>query len=171
MKSENVHELKQECSSEECFRKLTALVDEHVGGATRWYMSHSKTPLYWFRTFGTFLILLSVSLPVVASSPSFAGKDLTVSLMSLAVALLSAVATFFHWHETWRVNAQSLMELEHLLALWKVKMVAAEQVADAAGRAKAAVLATEELFAGAARVDKANAQGFFKNVQMPSIKK
>lgn len=109
-------------------------------------------------------------MPVVASLPDFNGKIFVISIMSLVVALLSSVATFFHWHETWRVNSQSLMEFEHLLASWEVKMILAEKIPEVEKRVISAVLATEELLAAAARVDKANTQGFFKNVKMPHFK-
>ena len=155
-----------------CLSELRNLADQHVGNAISWYKAHVKSPLYFFRITGTLLICLSISLPVVASSPEslISNKNLIVSLMSLAVALLSSIGTFFHWNETWRVNSSSLLELEHLLAIWQVKMIAAEQGNDSLASINAAIKATEELFKEAAKTDKANTEAFFKNVKLPNVK-
>ena len=161
-----------------CFEQLRNLVDKHIVSDLEWYERHTNKPWFWFRTCGTLLIVLSISLPVLSSVqfpvwlPTwFPSKDSLVSLIALIIALLSGIGTFFHWHETWHANTRAKLELRHLFAMWEVRIVEAQLIPEPSCQAEAAIAATKELFDAAAKVDISNTEGYFKNVQFPEMKK
>lgn len=157
---------------EEWMRSVRDLVDSHVGGELTWYERHTRRPWLLFRVSGSLLILLSISLPVLSSikSTNWPSKDLVVSAVALIVALLSALSTFFHWHETWRENTRAKMELRNLLAGWQLAVLVARQQPAQELQVKAVVEATEQLFIDARKVGAANTEGYFKNVKLPDLR-
>jgi hypothetical protein len=120
---------------------------------------------------GTAIILLSVSLPLVATQQPSPYKDLAVSVIGILVALLSGLAAFFRWDETWKTNIGALMEIEHRQAVWELRILEARYAADAEQGIALAVQATKDLLEEARRVDVGNTQAFFQNVRVPDAKK
>jgi hypothetical protein len=116
-------------------------------------------------------IVLSISLPFLSTLPSDKKKDLVISIVALAIALLSAFTSFFRWDESWRTNMQAKLELENLLASWELDLIEAQRHSDYDEQVEAAIVATKDLFAKAARVDTLNTEGYFKNVAFPSTAK
>jgi ABC-type multidrug transport system fused ATPase/permease subunit len=156
-----------------CLTQLRDLVEQRIVRSLQWYETHTNNPRIFFRLSGTLLILLSICLPVLSSISSSAwpyswpSKELLVSFIALVIALLSALSTFYHWSETWRVNMSAKMELKNLLAIWEVCMVEAQQLTTQKDITDAAIKATKDLFDAAAKVDTSNTEHFFKNVKFP----
>lgn len=63
------------------------------------------------------------------------------------------------------------LELQHLVAMWEVRMVEAQNLETPKDQTEAAIKVTKELFEAAAKVDATNTEGYFKNVQFPESKK
>jgi hypothetical protein len=66
-------------------------------------------------------------------------KELVVSIVALAVALLSAFSTFFRWDQSWRTNMQAKLALENLIASWKLDLLEAQGQASADRQVEAAI--------------------------------
>lgn len=154
----------------EILQELAAFVDTNVGQGRRWYAQHTFWPRLWFRVVGAAVILLSVSLPLLATQ-EFPSKSLVVSLVGVLVALLSGLAAFFRWDESWRSNIGARMEVEHLLAVWDLRMLEARHAADAEQGIATAVQATRDLLEAVRQVHVGNTQSFFQNVRLPDIRK
>src|SRR5262245_20537414 len=155
----------------EVLQELTTFVDATVGRGRRWYATHTFWPRLWFRSVGTAIILLSVSLPLVATQPPSPYKDLAVSVIGVLVALVSGLTAFFRWDESWKANVGALMEIEHRQAVWELRILEARRASDAEQGIVLAVQATKDLLEEARRVDVGNTQAFFQNVRVPDAKK
>lgn len=155
----------------EVLQELTSFVDATVGNGRRWYAAHTFWPRLLFRSVGTAIIVLSVSLPLVATQPPSPHKDLAVSLIGILIALLSGLAAFFRWDESWKANISALMEIEHRQAVWELRILEARRAADGEQGVAQAVQATKDLLEEARKVDVGNTQAFFQNVRVPDAKK
>jgi hypothetical protein len=155
----------------EVLQELTTFVDATVGTGRRWYAAHTFWPRLLFRSVGTAIILLSVSLPLVATQQPSQYKDLAVSVIGILVALLSGLAAFFRWDETWKGNVGALMELDHRQAVWELRILEARRTADTEQGIVLALQATKDLLEEARLVDVANTQTFFQSVRVPDAKK
>jgi hypothetical protein len=154
----------------EVMQELTTFVETHVGRGRRWYAEHTFRPRMWSRLVGTAIIAFSVSLPLLATQ-EFRHQALAVSLVGVLVAGLSGLAAFFRWDESWKANVSALMEFEHLLASWELRMLEARHAPDVDQGTAMAVQATRDLLAAARQVDVGNTQAFFQNMRVPEGKK
>ncbi len=95
-----------------------------------YYESRTPRKRSFFRTSGVLVILLSAALPVVASfgntflgsdGTAIAYKNLAVSIMATAIAVLTGLNAFFHWDATWRGYTQAMFELYEIRAEWEAR--------------------------------------------------
>ena len=94
-----------------------------------------------------------------------------MSLIGILIALLSGLAAFFRWDESWKANISALMEIEHRQAVWELRILEARRAADGEQGVAQAVQATKDLLEEARKVDVGNTQAFFQNVRVPDAKK
>jgi hypothetical protein len=157
-------------SSEEKFAEAVKAANDlktkYVDPRIRWYRDHTSKPRTLFRVAGIFTILLSASLPAVAVA-TFTYKDLALSVMSIAIAVLAGLSTFFRWERTWRGNSTSQMTLEQHVAKWELELTNARLVLVADERIKHVYQATDDLLMNARSVVSAESEGFFSGLQFP----
>jgi hypothetical protein len=168
--ADNTHSTPVSPNTTDRLKALRDLADSHVGKTLRWYSNHTRLPRILFRAFGSAAIVLSISLPFFVTA-RFVGeelRELLVSSIALAVALLSAFSTFFRWDQSWRTNMQAKLALENLLASWELDVLEAQGQVGSDKQVEAAFLATRGLFDKAAKVDTLNTEGYFTNVAFPS---
>jgi hypothetical protein len=84
-----------------------------------------------FRLTGSFVILLSVSLPIVAAfGGALPHKDLWVSVIAGAIALCSGLNSFFRWDAGWRGCLEAQRKLVQLRDEWDYKIERARTYPD-----------------------------------------
>jgi hypothetical protein len=109
------------------------------------------------------VILGSVSLPYLAQITTETNKAV-ISLVSLGVALLTALNSFFGWRLTWQKGAAATTALEHYIACWEIDLAKAyREDYDAAKRD--AYLATSYLFTQALATRSAESEAFFAQLK------
>lgn len=147
---------------------LRRLVDERVVANLLWYRTHAAAPRRLFRTSGTLVILLSVSIPLVAVL-DFAGDDLVLAAMALVIAALTGLNSFFRWETSWRERMQAELSLAHLLAQYDLRILEVAGEADASRARQALIEATRELLERAQAVTGAETEQFFSRVVWPQV--
>jgi|SRR5580704_14700984 hypothetical protein len=157
-------------SSEDKFAEAVKVGNElrkkYVDPRISWYRDHTSKPRTFFRIAGILTILLSASLPAVAVA-AFPYKELALSVMSIAIAVLASLSTFFRWERTWRGNSTAQMTLEQHVAKWELELTNARLILSADDRVKHVYQATDDLLANARGVVSAESEGFFSGLQFP----
>jgi hypothetical protein len=165
-----MQETKTLVSSEEKFTEAVRVANElkakYVDPRISWYRDHTSKPRTFFRLAGILTILLSASLPAVAVA-TFPYKNVALSVMSIAIAVLAGLSTFFRWERTWRGNSTSQMTLEQHVAKWELELTNAQLILVADERIKHVYQATDDLLTNARSVVSAESEGFFSGLQFP----
>jgi hypothetical protein len=138
-------------------------VDENY----HWYRTHKRVPFLAYRLSGILVIVLSVSLPAIAAMP-FDRKTLVLSIMSVVIAALTGLNSFFRWDRTWRSRALCQYDMEWLVARWELELQNARLIiSDVHERRQHVYRATRELLRNVANVSDSEVQGFFGRLQFP----
>jgi hypothetical protein len=157
-------------SSEDKFAEAVKVANElktkYVDPRITWYKDHTSQPRTFFRGAGILTILLSASLPAVAVA-TFPYKEIVLSVMSIAIAVLASLSTFFRWERTWHGNSTSQMTLEQHVAKWELELTNARLILSADDRVKHVYQATDDLLTNARSVVSAESEGFFSGLQFP----
>jgi hypothetical protein len=108
---------------------IKKLHEQKVGYADKWlnyYNSWQRTklPYVLFRIVGIFVILGSVSLPLLAQVTT---DKVYISLVSLGVAFFTALTSFFSWNLTWQRRVTAIVALRHYIACWEIDMLKASK--------------------------------------------
>jgi hypothetical protein len=159
------------CSQQNNEHFLTALkelaeIKQEVVGARAWFKQHARPRMIFFRVVGVLVIALSVSVPFIAAQTA-PWKDMVVSLAALTIALLTGLNSFFRWEHAWQSYRQTQYALDHLLALWELRIVEAKHQANTQKAIEMAIRATEQLLLDARAITSAETSEYFKQVQMP----
>jgi hypothetical protein len=149
-------------------KQLRSIVETQVISTLEWYKSHATWPRVVFRTAGTCIILLSISIPILATH-NYPGKETLLSIFALLIAALTGLNAFFKWEETWKSRRQTEFALSHLLAIWDLKMIEALHETDPHHAVKIAITATEKLVNDARTITGAETEEFFRNIQWPQV--
>jgi len=139
---------------------------KYVDTRISWYRDHTSKPRTFFRVAGILTILLSASLPAAAVA-TFPYKEIALSVMSIAIAVLAGLSTFFRWERTWRGNSGAQMALEQHVAKWELELTNARLILSADDRIRHVYQATDDLLANARGVVSAESEGFFSGLQFP----
>jgi hypothetical protein len=150
----------------EAVQSAAAIKTLYVDPRIDWYKTHTRWPRFWFRSVGVLIILLSVTLPAIAAS-SLPAKDIVLSAMSVAIAALTGLGSFFHWEKTWRGSSSSQMALEQLCAKWELELTNARLILSPDDRVKHVYQATDDLLTNARSVVASESEGFFNGLQFP----
>jgi Protein of unknown function (DUF4231) len=144
-------------------RSLEAL---YVQTRIDWYERHSFWPRIYFRLAGIVTIIFSVSLPAVATA-TFGKKDIVISVMSVVIAALTGLSSFFRWENTWRKNRTAQTDLQKHVAKWELELTNARLLVPDDQRATHIYQATNDLLVNAGNVVSSESEGFFSNLQFP----
>ena len=145
-------------------KDLRELVEKQVMPCYRWYDSHKGWPRLLFRTGGLIVVVGSLLLPVIAAQKPDENRDLILTTVSLAVAIMSSLNAFFRWDGTWRSRTRAAYALQGLLGTWEFRLKAA---ADAENPRAAALAATESLINDAFALVGSETDEFFATVRWP----
>jgi hypothetical protein len=104
---------------------------------SQYYARHSGKKRFKFRVASVTLIVLGALLPVWAAfGGDFAilgtavSKDLSLSAMSAAIAILTAILAHFRWELGWKVQTEALFELQEFRAQWDTAVASARAADD-----------------------------------------
>jgi hypothetical protein len=147
-------------------KSCRALKEQYVDIRISYYKDHTKIPRWMFRTAGVLTILLSVTLPALAAAV-FPYKELILSTVSIAIAALTGLSSFYRWDRTWSGNSSSQVALEQHVAKWELELTNAQYVVPFAQRILHAYQATNDLLINARSVVSSESSGFFSGLQFP----
>lgn len=140
--------------------------EEYVDTRIQYYKSHTAGPRIWFRAAGIATIVLSATLPALAAG-SFVHKELILSTISIAVAALTGLSSFYRWERTWSGNSTSQLALEQAVAKWELELANAKLLVPADQRVQHVYQATNDLLTNARTVASSQSEGFFSGLQFP----
>jgi hypothetical protein len=143
-----------------------AIKEEYIQPRINWYKTHTRMPRWWFRGTGILTILLSVTLPAIAAS-NYWRKDIVLSVMSIAIAALTGLSSFYRWERTWRGNSSAQVALEQHCAKWELEMTNARLILAPEDRVMHVYQATDDLLTNASNVVSSESEGFFSGLQFP----
>ena len=146
-----------------CCRKLK---DQFVDKRIHYYQSHTKIPRWMFRTAGILTVLLSVTLPALAAAV-FSHKELVLSSVSIGIAALTGLSSFYRWDRTWSGNSSSQVALEQQVAKWELELTNAQYLIAATDQIAHVYKATNDLLTNAGNIVASESTGFFRGLQFP----
>lgn len=146
--------------------KDLAEVKGEVVNVRGWYKQHAWPKMIFFRFVGVIVIAISVSVPFIAAQAA-PWKDTVISVVALAIALLTGLNSFFGWERAWQGYRQTQRVLDHLLALWELRIIEAKYQADTQKAIEMAIRATDQLLLAARATTSTETTEYFKQVQMP----
>ena len=149
-------------------KQLRPLVD-NVVAARRYYLKRASRPKNAFRVSGVAVILLSLSIPFIASL-QFTGKDILLSAFAVLIAIVTSLGSFYKWEHTWRSYRQAESTLGHLLSLWDFRIIEATQETDTKKGMEKIIIATQQLLEAAHNVTSTETEEFFSKVEWPGEK-
>ena len=147
-------------------KKARELQTQYVGTRIDWYRTHTSGPRFWFRWAGIITIVFSVTLPALAVG-TFPYKELALSLMSISIAALTSLSSFYKWERTWRANSTAQITLEQHVAKWELELTQARVLLSPEDRAMHVYHATSDLLANAGNVVTSESEGFFSGLSFP----
>jgi hypothetical protein len=150
-------------------KQLRPLVD-NVVDARQYYEKRARRPKSAFRISGVAVILLSLSIPFIASL-QFTGKDILLSAFAVLIAIVTSLGSFYKWEHTWRSYRQAESALGNLLSLWDFRIIEATQETDTSKGMEKIIVATQQLLEEAHKVTSAETEEFFSKVEWPGEKK
>ena len=156
-----------EINEPDSFDDLRELVNQHIRPELRWYTRNTFWPRMAFRAAGVFVVIGSLLLPVITAT-TWSRRGTVLTAVSLAVAVVSSLSTFFRWDAMWQSRIRAVRDLSSLLAKWELNLTAAR--AEENPR-KAALLATQALFDEAFTLIGAETKQFFDIMQRPGVSK
>lgn len=146
--------------------EVTRIKDAFVVQKLHWYTAHARTPMFLFRICGVLVIVLSVSLPLLATLEGY-WKTLILPVVALFVAGLTGLTSFFHWESGWKGYRQAQFSLEFLLTNWELQITEASHHTDVQAGIDLALQATRQLLQATQTAVSAEAEEYFKRVQIP----
>jgi hypothetical protein len=145
-------------SAEEVVEGIRVLKDQ--------YHDRAKWHRRCFRSSGIVIILLSATLPLLAGL-DYDGKDVTIGVIGVAIAVLTALRNFYQWDQLWSLLRQSDFELTYLLDQWQLDVTAikAGSAPDAPSKIYELTLTLRE---AAEKVRRAESTRYFGSLRFPS---
>jgi hypothetical protein len=147
-------------------KKARELQSQYIAPRIEWYRTHTAGPRFWFRWAGIVTILFSVTLPALAAA-GFPYKELVLSVMSIAIAALTGLSSFYKWERTWRGNSTAQISLQQHVAKWELEITNARVLVAPEDRATHVYKATNDLLTNAGNVVTSESEGFFSGLSFP----
>jgi len=148
--------------------ELRALVERHVQPSYHWYSTHAKYPMLCFRFSAVIVVVGSLLLPTITAARDLPYQHRILVAVSLVVAILTSLSTFYRWDSTWQSRTKTAQWLQSLLANWELAL---ESAKTAVNPREAAFRATEKLFGEAFKSIGSETNQFFTTVKWPEISK
>jgi Protein of unknown function (DUF4231) len=148
--------------------ELEELVKKLITPSVEWYSTHTAWPRVAFRLAGVIVVVGSLLLPIITATKNLPFREGILTTVSLAVAIVSSLSTFYRWDSTWQTRTKAARELSGLLAKWELALKFAET---AENPLEAARSATQKLFDDALSVVGSETNQFFTTVKFPEISK
>jgi hypothetical protein len=155
---------------EELVKQARIIKERYVDPNRDWYAKRKGIPFAYFRMAGVITILFSVALPAVAAIPEAPtwNKQLVLSAMSVTIAALTGLSSFYRWERTWRGRAQSKAAIDALTEKWELELTNARLVIDdPAERLKHVYLATNDLLTNFRGISATETEEFFAGMAFP----
>jgi hypothetical protein len=128
--------------------------------------TNTKGPRICFRISGLIVVIGSLLLPVITTYETLWHKRLILAIVSLTVAVLSSLSTFYKWDYSSQTREKATLELKGLLAKWELNLIAAQV---AKNPAEEALDAAKQLFDDSFKIVDTETGQFFANLSWPSI--
>ena len=141
-----------------------AIKAKYVDPRLDWYKTHKLLPRVLYRLVGIATVILSVTLPAL-SATDFRHKGFVISCISIAIAALTGLGSFYHWERIWQNNTTALASIEAYSAKWELELARAEVFVATADRIKHVYDATDDLIANTSRVISSETSDFFATLQ------
>ena len=134
-----------------------------------WYRTHRVFPFFWFRATGLLIIVLSAALPAVSSYKwgDDGVKTITVAVLSVSIAALAGLSSFFKWERTWRGRVMSKFTIDAACGKWELELENAYTLPTVDEQLKHVYLATSDLLANFRSIGAAESEEFFSGLQFP----
>ncbi len=145
--------------------ELSKIRDE-VEDIKEWFRKHSLRPMLLFRIVGLLIIIMSISLPFLSSQKGWI-LTTVLPLVSLMIATLAAINSFFQWQTVWQVHRQTQYSLEYLLRRWSLEITEAKCKSDRGEAVRFAIEATRRLLKEAQTVSSSASTEFFESLELP----
>lgn len=143
-----------------------AIKEKNVDPRIVYYQTHIFLPHVLFRGAGIVTILFSAALPVV-SVISFRSKDYVLSGMSIVIAVVTGLTSFFRFERTWRGRLTALIAIEQYCAKWELELTNARLRLQPNEQIDHVYKATSDLLTNVGNVVSSASEGFFSNLQFP----
>lgn len=139
-----------------------------VEGQLKWYQKRIWLPRICFYLSGILVILLSVSLPYLATQEG-PWRTIVLPLVALVVAGLTGLSSFFKWDISMRSHIQGEFQLQFLLSIWDLQITEAKHELDAESAIKKAIQATQQLLENAQITSSAEIEEHFQSIKPPRV--
>jgi hypothetical protein len=106
-------------------------------------------------------------LPFLVNQEGLWWGNVAVSFLSLSIAALTGLMSFFQWQSSWHKHIRSQLRLEHFTALWELDMAEAQQERDPDKAVDMGMKATRKLLNMAGTLTVEEAQDFFESLKAP----
>jgi hypothetical protein len=146
-----------------------AIKARYIDPEYKWYRTHLHWPFAFFRGAGLITIVLGVTLPAIAGTPEAVlhAKSLILSVMSVAIAALTGLRSFYRWEHSWRGRVLVKLALEGLSAKWELEIARARLLVNPKDRLELVYSATNDLIADVRNVCSSETKEFFTGMQFP----
>jgi Protein of unknown function (DUF4231) len=152
------------------FPECSQLVEEFVIREYANYRRRARQYRFWFRSSGILVVILSVSLPLVANvqiAPTDFIQGLIISVISLSIAAITTLRTFFNWEQTWSMLRNGESALDYLLARWKLEVARFAHDDDDARARERAIDRTRQLLKEAREINRSELETYFSGLSFP----
>jgi len=134
----------------------------------KWYDKHIQLPRFFFYLSGILIILLSVSLPYLATLEGL-WRSIVLPIVALGVAGLTGLSSFFKWDTSMRAHIQAKFELQYWLSIWELQITEAKHELDVESAIKKALQATQQLLANAQNTLNIEVAEHYKSIKPPRV--
>ena len=146
--------------------EATRIKNEYVQEQVNWYNNHASLPMRLFRISGILIILLSVSLPFLATLDGF-WKTIVLPIVALLVAALTGLTSFYRWESDWKGFRETKFMLEYLISVWDWSISQAKLEKDEQKAITLVVAATNQLLDATHAATSSETAQFFQRAQIP----
>ena len=130
------------------------------------YHKRARYVRWFFRTSGTLVLGLSVTLPFLTSLHLGGHKNVVIGVIGVVIAFMASARNFFHWDSVWRIVRTTEFKLTELIGLWRsdVETIALTGGSDVEAQQLAR---TKKLIEAAQPVIEAESRDFFATLTWP----
>jgi hypothetical protein len=150
-------------------KEFTKLKNDYVMSKMKWYKENAPRDFWSFRITGVTIILLSVSVPFMASLTGF-WKDTALPIATLLIAGLTGLNSFMQWQEGWKEYRKTQYAIEYLITKWEFEITKATNNPNKKQALAAITRATSNLLEKTKQIISREAESYFERVEAPTGK-